>query len=174
MIHYLEEHPYHKKIPATLIDKAAARLQRWDQADNAAKNAESVAQLRDELRKIMEDHCSVFRSEAVLQQGIDKLKDLISRLDKAQLHDHSRIFNTARVEALELENLAECAMATIISALYRQESRGAHSRMDFPDRDDQQYLKHSLYFKGETHPEYKPVQSKPMTVDSFPPKKRVY
>jgi succinate dehydrogenase / fumarate reductase flavoprotein subunit len=174
MIDYLQENRYHKKIPAALIDKAAARLQRWDQADHSAKNTESVAQLRDELRKVMEDHCSVFRTETVLQQGIEKLNNVIARIQKAQLHDHSKIFNTARVEALELENLAECAMATIISALQRQESRGAHSRMDYPDRDDQQYLKHSLYFKGDRHAEYKPVRSKPMTVDSFPPKKRVY
>ena len=174
MIHYLRENRYHKEIPAAVIEQAAARLQRWDQTDNTAQTGESVAQLRDELRKIMEDHCSVFRNETVLQQGIEKLQDLIARMQNAQLHDHSKVFNTARVEALELENLAECAMATIISALDRQESRGAHSRMDYPERDDQQYLKHSLYFKGATQAEYKPVQAKPMTVDSFPPKKRVY
>ena len=95
---------------------------------------------------MMEDHCSVFRTEAVLKEGIDKLNALMARIQQAQLQDHSRIFNTARVEALELENLAECAMATLVSALHRQESRGAHSRMDYPDRNDEDYLKHSLYY----------------------------
>jgi len=84
------------------------------------------------------------------------------------------VFNTARVEALETANLIDCAMATAASALKRQESRGAHSRVDFPERDDKNWMKHSLYDKQTGSVDYKPVRTKPLTVDSFPPKKRVY
>ncbi len=187
MIEYLSENPYHKTIDAELIDQAVARLDRWDKPNNNLNHSinendqeepvyqnDNVALLRDELRKIMEDHCSVFRNESVLQEGINKLKQLFKRINTVALHDHSKIFNTARVEALELENLAECAMATIVSALHRHESRGAHSRMDYPDRDDKNYLKHSLYFSGTDQPEYKAVKTQPITVDTFPPKERVY
>ena len=91
-----------------------------------------------------------------------------------RLQDHSKIFNTARIEALELENLVDVAIATVTSALQRQESRGAHSRIDFPDRDDNRWLKHSLYYKEGHRMEYKPVRLKPMSVETFPPKERVY
>jgi succinate dehydrogenase / fumarate reductase flavoprotein subunit len=90
-----------------------------------------------------------------------------------RLRDHSKVFNTARIEALELENLMALGLATVASALAREESRGAHSRVDFPQRDDERWLKHSLYhLNGDI--EYKPVRTKPLTVDSFPPKPRVY
>jgi succinate dehydrogenase / fumarate reductase flavoprotein subunit len=90
------------------------------------------------------------------------------------LRDHSRVFNTARIEALELENLMEVAVATILSALRRQESRGAHSRIDYPERDDVNWLRHSLYHRDGRRIDYKPVRTKPLTVESFPPKPRVY
>jgi len=99
---------------------------------------------------------------------------LQNRLRDAVLHDQSRIFNTARIEALELENLMEVALATIVSAQARQESRGAHTRGDFPQRDDQAWLKHSLYFMEGRRMDYKPVRLKPLTVDSFPPAVRAY
>lgn len=84
------------------------------------------------------------------------------------------MFNTARVEALELDNLIEVAVATMISAEARHESRGAHARDDFPERDDQKWLKHSLFFSKDKHLDYKPVRLKPLTVESFPPKARTY
>ena len=90
------------------------------------------------------------------------------------LRDHSRVFNTARIEALELENLMDVALATIHSAAARQESRGAHTRLDFPKRDDMQWLKHTLYNRDGRRLDYKPVRMKPLTVDPFPPKERVY
>ena len=83
-------------------------------------------------------------------------------------------FNTARIEALELENLLDLALATVIGAEARTESRGAHSRVDYPDRDDEKWMKHTLYFKQDNKIEYKPVRTKPMSVDPFPPKPRVY
>jgi len=91
-----------------------------------------------------------------------------------RLKDHSMVFNTARIEALELENLMDVAMATIMSAWKRHESRGAHSRVDYPERDDVNWLRHSLYHKDSNTIDYKPVRMKPLTVDSFPPKPRVY
>ena len=127
-----------------------------------------------ELQTIMEQFCSVFRTEEVLQEGLTKVLELEARLADVRLQDHSKIFNTARIEALELENLVDVAIATVTSALQRQESRGAHSRIDFPDRDDNRWLKHSLYYKEGHRMEYKPVRLKPMSVETFPPKERVY
>jgi len=95
-------------------------------------------------------------------------------LPYAEVRDRSRVFNTARVEALELDNLVEVGIATVVSALGRRESRGAHSRVDYPQRDDVNWLKHSLYFRDGHRLEYKPVRLKPLTVDAFPPKERVY
>ncbi len=91
-----------------------------------------------------------------------------------RLRDHSQVFNTARIEALELENLMDVAVATIMSAQQRKESRGAHSRIDFTERDDVNWLRHSLYHKASNSVDYKPVRMKPLTVETFPPKPRTY
>ena len=91
-----------------------------------------------------------------------------------EIKDKSKVFNTARIEALELDNLKEVATATMISAEARRESRGAHARNDFPERDDVKWLKHTLYFSENNRLDYKPVRLKPLTVESFPPKARTY
>ncbi len=170
IIEYLKENRHHRPISGDSIDKAMARLARWDQKGEG----ESVRQLKDELKKTMEDYCGVFRTDEILAEGVEKMIALEARLKNARLQDHSRVFNTARVEALELENLMDIALATVCSAHARQESRGAHSRMDYPDRDDERWLKHSLFFKEGRKLDYKPVRMKPLSVDSFPPKARVY
>jgi succinate dehydrogenase / fumarate reductase flavoprotein subunit len=169
IIEYLRENRFHKPMSEKSVEKALSRLARWDQTGEG----ETVDSLQKELKKVMEDHCGVFRDEKVLAEGVEKVKALAARLPGVRLRDHSKIFNTARVEALELENLMGLALATIISALARTESRGAHSRVDYPDRDDENWLKHSLYFE-DGRLDYKPVRIKPLSVDSFPPKPRVY
>jgi succinate dehydrogenase / fumarate reductase flavoprotein subunit len=122
----------------------------------------------------MEDYCGVFRTEKVLRQGLDKVTEIEQRLQNVRLKDQSKIFNTARIEAMELENLVDIALATVACALARTESRGAHSRIDYPQRDDAHWLKHSLYSRDTRQVDFKPVRIKPMTVEPFPPKERVY
>jgi len=170
VIEHLREHPYHQPIPEDATEAAMQRLARWNQQGNG----ESIAGLRAELARIMEEHCSVFRNEDVLREGLEKVIALRERLQNAFIDDHSKVFNTARIEAMELENLVDIGLATVTSALERRESRGAHSRIDYPDRDDQRWLKHSLFSLDELKMDYKPVRMKPLTVDSFPPKKRTY
>ncbi len=170
MIEYLGEHHFHRAPSQEGVDRARERLARWDHGGDG----DSVDALRTELRKTMEEYCGVFRNEEVLQAGQQRVLDIEERLQHARLMDQSRIFNTARIEALELENLVNVALATVTSALARRESRGAHSRTDYPERDDVQWLKHSLYWKAGNEVDFKPVRIKPLTVDSFPPKPRVY
>jgi succinate dehydrogenase / fumarate reductase flavoprotein subunit len=147
-----------------------ARLTRWDQKGDGIP----AQQLRAEFRKCMEDHAGVFRTEEIMAEGLEKMKEIRAEMPDVRLTDHSKVFNTARIEALELENLLDVGMALAASALYRQESRGAHSRPDYPKRDDVNWLKHTLYFLEGDRLDYKPVRTKPLTVESFPPKERVY
>ncbi len=170
IVDYLHENRYHKPCPTDGADPALARLARWEQQGDG----ETVDHLRTELAQIMEENCGVFRTEEVMQDGLDKVTALSGRMGDVRLTDHSKIFNTARIEALELENLMDVALATVASALQRKESRGAHSRIDYPERDDVQWLRHSLYHRDTRTVDYKPVRTRPITVDSFPPKERVY
>ncbi|WP_018870428.1 succinate dehydrogenase flavoprotein subunit [Thioalkalivibrio sp. ALgr3] len=174
ILEYLEENRYHRPLDESAVEQAMARLARWDRRDSGTGEIESVDGLKRELRKVMEDHCSVFRTDQVMREGVEKVRELRRRLDHAVIHDHTPTFNTARVEAMELENLMDCAIATIRSALGREESRGAHSRIDFPERDDQRWLRHSLYSLEDDSLDYKPVRTRPNTVASFPPKERTY
>jgi succinate dehydrogenase / fumarate reductase flavoprotein subunit len=170
IIEYLRENRYHRPFPQDGLEPGLSRLARWEQRGEG----ESVAAVRTALARTMEENCGVFRTAKILQQGVEQVSALAERLQYVRLTDHSRIFNTARVEALELENLMEIALATVSSALQRTESRGAHSRIDYPQRDDVNWLKHSLYHRETRSVDYKPVRTRPLTVDSFPPKERVY
>jgi len=170
IIAYLKENRHHKAFDDNGIAASLARLAHWDRKGEG----ETVAGLRSELQAAMEEYCGVFRTEAVLQLGVDKVKTIKQRLLDVTLQDHSKVFNTARIELLELENLVDIGLATVESALARCESRGAHCRIDYPQRDDTHWLKHSLYHLEEGVVDYKPVRMKPISVASFPPKERVY
>jgi succinate dehydrogenase / fumarate reductase flavoprotein subunit len=170
MIEYMQDNRYHRPANAAAVEQAVARLQKIEQRGDGV----TYPELREQIQQVMEDHCGVFRTQDVMDEGVHQIRDLYRQLDDAVLQDHSRVFNTARVEALETINLAANALATVVCAAARQESRGAHSRMDYPDRDDRQWLKHSLFYLQDEQIEYKPVQMKPLNVESFPPKARTY
>ncbi len=152
------------------IDSALQRLTRLEES----KSGENVATLRRELQTIMQNQFGVFRRGEYMQEGISKLASLRERIENVGLQDHSRVFNTARIEALELQNLFEVAEATAIAAEARNESRGAHARDDFTERDDDNWLCHSLYFPADRRVGKRGVNFKPRTVDTFEPKIRTY
>jgi succinate dehydrogenase / fumarate reductase flavoprotein subunit len=150
-------------------DIAMARVQRW----NNSSKGEDIVSIRSDMQKIMQDNFGVYRQEDHMMKGFKKLQELQERLKHASLTDKSAVFNTARIQALELDNLMEVAFVTAIAALTRKESRGAHSREDFPERDDKNWLKHLLCFT-DGMVRYRPVNMKPESVDPFEPTKRVY
>jgi|TARA_X000000950_G_scaffold289259_1_gene411343 succinate dehydrogenase / fumarate reductase flavoprotein subunit len=139
-----------------------------------SKKGENVFDLRKKMQNVMQTYFGVYRNEKLMQEGINKLQD-INRLSKdIHLRDKSNQFNSERVEILEFLNLLETANATAYSALERKESRGAHAREDFPNRDDNNWLCHSLYQKNGNKVSKRDVNLKPISVDAFKPKARVY
>ena len=141
---------------------------------NHNTGGESASVLRAELQQVMQNHFGVFRKGDFMQEGVKKLADLRERIAKVSFEDKSDTFNTARIEALELQNLLEVAEATAIPAEVRTESRGAHAREDFQERDDANWLCHSLYFPEGKRVTKRNVNFKPTTVDTFEPKARTY
>jgi succinate dehydrogenase flavoprotein subunit len=171
--HIVEQHlarGSHKPLPKDTGDASRARLARLD----GATSGEQVADVANTLRKTMQAHCGVFRNQQLLTEGVARVMQIEQRVRSTAIKDKSKTFNTARVEALELDNLIEVAKATIVSAEARRESRGAQARSDYPSRDDQNWLKHTLWYREGNRLDYKPVNLKPLSVDAFPPKARTY
>ena len=160
----------HKPLPADGGDATLARLARL-QGSSSGENAQEVA---NDIRKTMQAHCGVFRTSELLAEGVRRINEIGERVGRIHMQDKSKVFNTARVEALEVDNLIETAKATIVSADARKESRGAHAHRDFPDRDDANWIKHSLWYSEGNRLDYKPVNMKPLTVETFQPKARTF
>ncbi len=167
----------HKALPADAADLTLARLNRLD----TAAGGEYAQDVANSLRATMQQHAGVFRTQASMDEGVAKVAALRERTQAIGLKDKSRIFNTARIEALEVENLIEAAQATMVSAAARHESRGAHTVNDYGDtpehpngRNDTDWHKHSLWHSANNSLSYKPVQMKPLTVESIPLRTRTF
>ena len=170
VIKFLRENPIRKDLPKDAGDVTLARLDRLEKQTGG----ESVYQVAADMRRIMQAHCGVFRFPDLLVEGVNKIKEIAQRAARTEIKDKSKVFNTARIEALELDNLVEVARASMISAEARKESRGAHDRADFHQRDDVNWLKHSLWYKDGDRMDYKPVHLQPLTAATFEPKVRTY
>lgn len=152
------------------VEAALSRLDRLNQSNSG----ESVAKVRADLQNTMQLYFGVFREGESMQKGLSLLDELGERLGNLHLEDKSHAFNTARIEALELENLYEVAYATAVSAEVRKESRGAHARNDYQERDDENWLVHSLYSPVDKAVSKRAVNFAPATMEAFPPKARTY
>ncbi|MCR6555266.1 FAD-binding protein, partial [Aeromonas sp. CPF2-S1] len=152
------------------IAKALERFNRWENN----RDGEDPAQIRKDLQRCMQNNFSVFREGDAMAEGLAELKLIRERLKNARLDDTSKEFNTQRIECLELDNLMETAYATAVAANFRTESRGAHSRFDFPERDDESWLCHSLYHPDTESMTRRAVNMSPKTREAFPPKVRTY
>ncbi len=169
MAQAVQTQSHHKPLPSHAAEPTLARVSRLERA-----HGNSVAEVGTAMRNSMQTHCGVFRFPDLLAKGVHEINHIAEQAASIVIHDKSQVFNTARVEALELDNLMEVAQATMHAAYLRTESRGAHAREDYPQRDDMNWLKHSLFYKQNQNVTYKPVRLQPLTVDTFLPQQRVY
>ncbi len=167
----------HKNLPTDAADRSLSRLARLD----SATDGEYAQDVANDIRKTMQQHAGVFRTQASMDEGVAKMAAITERAKSIGLKDKSKVFNTARIEALEVENLIESANATMVSAAARKESRGAHTVNDYGDcpefpngRNDREWMKHTLWFSDGNRLDYKPVNLKPLTAQSIPPKVRTF
>ena len=169
----------HKDLPKDAADFTLARLNRLE-----GRKGEYAQDVANDMRATMQKHAAVFRTQASMDEGAQKIAEIRERVNAIALTDTSKVFNTARIEALEVENLIECAQATMVSAAARKECRGAHTVSDYErpaddpvsplGRDDANWMKHTLWHSDTNSLTYKPVNLKPLTVDSVPPKVRTF
>ncbi|MFT4194069.1 succinate dehydrogenase flavoprotein subunit [Ottowia sp.] len=170
----------HKPLPASAADYSLERLNRLE----AASSGEYAQNIAGDIRATMQQHAGVFRTQASMDEGVQKIAELRERVKGLGLQDHSRVFNMARQEALEVENLIEVAQATMVSAAARHECRGAHTVLDYErpaddpqaplGRDDVNWMKHTLWSSETNGLSYKPVRTRPLTVETVPPKVRTF
>ena len=169
----------HKDLPKDAADLTLARLNRLE-----GRKGEYAQDVANDMRAAMQKHAAVFRTQAGMDEGVAKIAEIRERVNAIGLSDTSKVFNTARIEALEVDNLIECAQSTMVSAAARKECRGAHTVSDYErpaddpiaplGRDDANWMKHSLWHSDSNSLTYKPVNLKPLTVDSVPPKVRTF
>ena len=171
IVEFNKTNPVHKPLPVDAAEATLARIARLD----SATGGEYSQDVANDIRSTMQQHAGVFRTQASMDEGVAKIAALRDRVKTIGLKDKSKIFNTARIEALEVENLIEVAQATIVSAAARHESRGAHSVNDYADspqhpngRNDTDWHKHTLWYSEGSRLAYKPVQMKPLSVESVP------
>jgi len=162
-------------LPAGACDAAVARLDKLRNANGGTP----TAVIRDQMQRAMQADAAVFRTQETLEAGVARIREIHASFADVKVTDKSLIWNTDLVETFELKNLLDQALATIVCAENRKESRGAHARDDFPDRDDATWHKHSLVWvddSGNTRIDYRPVHMYTLSgdVDVVPPKKRVY
>lgn len=174
--HIVESHPErthsHADIPESQIQKSLDRVDKLE----SRKSGQRAQEVGEKIRQTMQAHCGVFRTLDLLQKGDDLIEGLVPEVNEIYFQDKSKIFNTARIEALEVENMIEVARATTKSAVNRTESRGAHALDDHPNRDDDNWLKHSVWFSEGSKLVYKPVQMNPISADikSIAPQPRTF
>ncbi|MBU2122801.1 MAG: FAD-binding protein, partial [Gammaproteobacteria bacterium] len=180
IVEFNNKHKEHKPLPKDAADRTLARLNQLDNS-NEGIYAQDLA---GDIRAAMQQHAGVFRTQVSMDEGVQKIAEIRSRVANVTLKDKSKVFNTARIEALEVDNLIEVAQATMVSAAARKECRGAHTVYDYEHpadhaefplgRNDQEWMKHTLWYSADNRLAYKPVNLKPLTVDSVPPKVRTF
>jgi succinate dehydrogenase / fumarate reductase flavoprotein subunit len=180
IVKFVGEYGNHQDMPADGSDRTLARLNQLEDS----KDGIYAQDLANEIRQTMQSHAGVFRTQKGMDEGVVKIAAIREKVGSVTLKDKSKVWNTARMEALEVDNLIEVAQATMVSAAARKECRGAHTVDDYEHpadhptaplgRDDANWLKHTLWHSASNSLTYKPVNMKPLTVDSIPPKVRTF